>query len=601
MPIGKAVFGFLVFLVAASSQTHPRVIPRKPVATPSANPAVQQWLRSMTLRDRIAQLLIVPCYGDSPSARSVAYRKFQHLIGDLHVGGMIVVNRVVNGQVRYAEPYAMAAFLNRMQKAARVPLIMAADFERGASMRVNGTTKFPHNMAYGATGNTVFSRQEGIAAAREARALGVQWIFAPDADVNNNPDNPIINIRSYGSDPKQVADHVSAYIEGAHSNPAYKVLVTAKHFPGHGDTAIDTHIGIARLEASKQRMSEVELVPFRAAIEHGVDSIMTVHMSVPAYEEQDIPATVSPAVLTGLLRRELKFNGIITTDAMDMQGLSKVFTPGEASVRAIEAGADILLMPPKPEESIRAIVQAIASGRLTRKRIDESVTKLLMAKARLGLNTRKLVDVETINDTLESAEADEEAQNVADHAVTLVRDDKNLIPIKSPDASCMLILAEGRFSLQGRRMLEEMRKRAPKMKTTLLDPTVPDIELQQAATDAAACDAVYVAAFVSVAAYRGDLVLAAGFAPFVTSLTAGKAPVALIALGNPYLLRSFPNVGAYLTTFSTVIPSEVATVKALFGEIAITGHLPVAIPNLAKHGDGIQLPARIALVPSIRQ
>jgi beta-N-acetylhexosaminidase len=255
----------------------------------------------MNQRDRIAQLIIEVCYGDLPSAKSRDFLKYRHWVKDLRIGGFIVNNQVRYGLVKNAEPHTMVLFLNQMQKLSKVPLIVGGDFERGASMRVSDTTPFPHNMAYGAAHDYDASRYEGMMTAREARALGVQWIFAPDADVNLNPDNPIINIRSYGEDPGDVAKHVAAFIDGARSDPKNPVLLSVKHFPGHGDTSIDSHADLARLEASRERIDSVEMVPFRAAIEHGVDSVMTAHMAVPAIEPSEIPATVSSKVITGLL------------------------------------------------------------------------------------------------------------------------------------------------------------------------------------------------------------------------------------------------------------------------------------------------------------
>ena len=248
----------------------------------------------------------------------------------------VVLNRVVSGIVRNADPYAMAVFLNKMQRMSRVPLIVSADFERGASMRVANATKFPHNMAYGAARDYEGTKAQGARTALEARALGVHWVFAPDADVNSNPDNPIINIRSFGEDPADVARHVASYIEGAHSDPAHPVLATVKHFPGHGDTAVDTHLGLAKLEAGKERLRTLEWVPFREAIAKGVDSVMTAHIALPAVDPREIPSTISEKVLTGVLRDELGFKGIIVTDAMDMQGLANQFSPGDASVRALK-------------------------------------------------------------------------------------------------------------------------------------------------------------------------------------------------------------------------------------------------------------------------
>jgi beta-N-acetylhexosaminidase len=573
----------LFIAVAAIAQT------RGTAPNKDSNAAVRQWMASMTLRDKAAQLISMACYGEAPATRSADFQKFRHWVRDLRIGGLIVNNRVVNGQVRNAEPYAMAVFLNRMQKLSRIPLIVQGDFERGASMRVANTTKFPYNMAYGAAGDVEASRYEGAETAREARALGVHWLFAPDADVNNNPDNPIINIRSYGEDPRAVAAHVSAYIEGAHSDPNRRVLVTAKHFPGHGDTATDSHLGLPRLEVSRDRMNDVELVPFKAAIEHNVDSIMTAHMAVPAVEPESVPATVSEKVITGLLRNNLGFKGIIITDAMDMQGLTKQFSSGEAAVRALEAGVDMLLMPPNPEQAIEAVVKAIQSGRLSRKRIDRSVAAILAAKVRVGLNRHRTVDLEEISDVINNPDASERAQAVADHAVTLVRNEANQIPLRRPAESCVIVLTENRYSQQGRQFIIELRKRAPAINVRVLDPSTPQSELIATAGMAGSCKTLIIAAFITVSAFRGDVALPGDFTSMVKTIIDSRVPVALVAFGNPYLLRNFPNTGAYMATFSTAITSEIAAAKALLGEIPIRGRLPVTIPGYAKQGDGIQL------------
>jgi beta-N-acetylhexosaminidase len=549
---------------------------------------VQQWMKTMTLRDRVAQLIAMPCYGENPGIRSADFRKYRHWVRDLHIGGLIVANRVVSGQVRNAEPFAMALFLNRMQRLAHVPLIISSDFERGASMRVANTTKFPYNMAFAAARDLDAVKFEGAETARQARALGVHWVFAPDADVNNNPDNPIINTRSYGENPQDVASYVAAYIDGAHSDPKSRVLVTAKHFPGHGDTAVDTHLGLARLEGDRQRLESIEFVPFKAAIAHGVDAIMTAHMAAPALEPEAIPATVSRNVLTGVLRDELGFKGLVVTDAMDMQALSKQFASGEASVRALEAGADMLLMPVDADEAIRAIMTAINQGRLSRKRIDQSVSKLLNAKVRVGLARQRVVDVDDISDAIDTPEAEQVSDRVAAGALTLLRNQGDVFPMKDANKACVFVLPENRYSQQGRALIQELRKRSPAMNIRALDPSMPEPVLNDLVQASAhSCPVVVVAAFDTVGAYRGNVALGPGYQGFVKAL-AGVAPTVLIAFGNPYLLRSFPEVAAYLATFSTASPSETVVTRALFGEVPITGHTPVTIPGFANYGDGIQ-------------
>ena len=550
---------------------------------------MRRWLRGMTLRDQVAQLVFIPFYGGAPNSQSSQYRKFLRLIRDTRVGGLILVNQSNGRQIAKAEPYALAAFLNRMQRVARVPLLVGGDFERGASMRVNGTTQFPHAMAFGATGDPEFSRYEGQVTAIEARALGVQWIYYPVADVNNNPDNPIINIRSFGENPAMVAAHVTAFIQGAHSDKKNYVLTTAKHFPGHGDTATDTHLNMGTVSGDRARLAAVELVPFKAAIAAGVDSIMTAHLAVPALAPPDLPATLSPQILTGLLRNELGFKGLVITDALDMRGISGGFSTGDACVRALEAGADTLLMPPNPDAAIQAVVRAVESGRISRQRLQESVVKILAAKEKLGLDRKRSVNLEGIGDVVDSPEAEARAQEIADRAVTLVRNQGSPVPLADPASACYVVLGEGRYSSEGQTFAQEVRKRAAAAALVTLDSDSSRGDVEAAVGKLPASCGVYVAAaFASVAAYRGSVGLDGELPHAIEMLQATGKPVVLVSLGNPYLLRNFANVAAYIATFSTVPPSEIAAVKALWGEIAIRGHLPVSIPGLAQYGDGIQ-------------
>ena len=544
-------------------------------------------MRSMSLRDRVAQLVIVTANGDVFSTKSPDYEKYRHWVADLHVGGIIINNASQYGLIRNAEPHALAVFLNQMQKLATTPLLIGSDFERAASMRVIGGTRFPHSMAFGAANDLAATKYEGLTAAREARALGIHWIFAPVADVNNNPLNPIINLRSYGEDPQQVSRHVAAFIDGAHSDPANRVLVTAKHFPGHGDTDVDSHLGLPRLEAPRERLDAMELKPFEAAIAHGVDSIMTAHISVPALEPSGMPATVSANVLTSLLRDELKFKGLIVTDAMTMQGLSMLFDSGQGSVKSFQAGADVLLMPPDPDKAIRAVIGAVEDGRISRQRLDQSVARVLAAKVALGLsNKKKLVNLDAITDVLDSPEAAEKAQAVADHAVTLIKNDRGILPVSAAARPCLITITELRISQLGQRTIQEFRRRAPGGRVIPLDTSLPLSALEATAGDLSSCSAIIAASFASVSADLKDV------RPFLEKLARGSVPLVLLPFENPYLLTAIPDAPAFLTTFSSSAPSEAAAMKALFGEIPITGHTPVTIPGFAKPGDGIQLPAR---------
>jgi beta-N-acetylhexosaminidase len=544
------------------------------------------------LHDRVAQLIVVRGYGDYLNSQSAEYRRLVHWIRDVHVGGMIIANRVRDGRVINAQPYEMAVFLNHLQRLAHTPLFFGSDFERGASMRVAETARYPYMMAFGAAHDLKVVRELGAATAREARALGITWVFAPDADVNNNPDNPIINTRSFGENPEAVAQSITAFIEGAHADPNDYVLLSAKHFPGHGDTAEDSHMQMAKLDQPKDRIESVELVPFRAAIAHGVDSIMTAHLSVPAFEPQPIPATVSKNILTGLLRGEMGFKGLIVTDAMDMQGLTALFSQSEAAVRAIEAGADVLLMPADPEACIRGILEAVRKGRISQRRIDESVTKVLAAKHKVGLYRSRFVNLDKIADRIKDTGLDELAQKVADESVTLVKDDKHLFPIGNPADSCLTVLTEGRYSSRGENLINTVLRRSPGIRAYAANSTTPDAELSGLAEALGQCKQVYIGAFVATAAYRGSVALEGGLGKFLDSLIKGTAPVALISFGSPYLLRSFPGVSAYAATFSISNTSEIAAGKALLGEIPIQGKLPVSIPGFAKIGDGIRVTTR---------
>ena len=525
------------------------------------------------MRDKVAQLVVVPFSGRPLNTRSKAYREFVRFVAQDHVGGMILVNVTQGRLVQKAEPLDVAAFLNKMQRLAKVPLLVSADLERGASMRLNATTVFPHAMAFAAAQDPAAARTEGAITALEARAVGIHWVFYPVADVNNNPDNPIINIRSFGEDPDVVSRYVDAFIEGAHSDKNHLVLTTAKHFPGHGDTSTDSHMNMATITADRERLNQVEFAPFRSAIAHGVDSIMTAHIAVPALDDSGLPATLSSKILTGVLREQLGFKGIVVTDALEMGGIAKGFKAGEAAVRAMEAGADVLLMPPDPHAAIDAVLAAVRSGRIPRKRLDESVTRLLAAKARLSLAQKSTVDLEQVNEIVNSPESNAQAQAVADHSVTVVKNGQSLIPLRDPAKTCFVALAEGRNSPEGQAFSAEIRKRLPGAQISIFDTTMVTEEVQPPP-----CEHTVVAAFVSVAAYRGNVALGGVFPALMEHLIGSGKPVTLIALGNPYLLRNFSGVTAYLTTYSTVPPSEIAAVKVLFGEIPAQGKLPVTIP-----------------------
>ena len=323
------------------------------------------------------------------------------------------------GPTILGQPLELAAILNRLQGLSKLPLLVAADFEHGVGMRINGGTRFPRAMAFGAAGDPELVRQAAQLTAREARGLGVHVNFAPVADVNNNPRNPVINIRSFGEDPGRVGTMVRAAVAGLQAGG---VVATLKHFPGHGDSAIDTHLGLATVPHDRARLDRVELAPFRDGIAAGVEAVMVAHVEMPALDPTPGPATFSAPIVSGLLRRDLGFGGVIYTDSLLMDAVKTMVDPGEAAVRVLEAGADVVLDPVDARQAHAAVMAALAGGRLTRARLEQSVRRLLTHKARLGLHLRRAVDLNEVMAAVGTKAGADTARVVAERAVTLVRD-----------------------------------------------------------------------------------------------------------------------------------------------------------------------------------
>src|SRR6266699_648637 len=407
--------------------------------SPAANAWVESTLRKMSADEKVGQLLFTTYHGSFTPTDTAAYSQIMHDVNDLHVGGFINITQGSPLGIVKSQAYPTAVLNNQLQAKSKLPLLVGADFERGAAMRLDEGTSFPTAMAVAAGGESKDAYTMGKVTALEARAVGVHWVYAPVADVNNNPGNPIVNTRSFGEDPARVAEFVSAFVRGVEENGA---LATAKHFPGHGDTAADSHIDLPVIRADRARLDQLELIPFRAAIASGVGSIMTGHLSIPALEpDANTPATLSSNILTGLLRKELGFEGLVVTDAMDMGGITVRYAPGEAAVRAVAAGADALLMPPVPDAAFESLQVAVKSGRISRARLDASVRLILQAKARLGLNQKRLVDLNAINQKFGGVAWQKEAQEISDRGVTLLRDTPHRLPLDGTKAARALLLA----------------------------------------------------------------------------------------------------------------------------------------------------------------
>jgi beta-N-acetylhexosaminidase len=580
----------------------------------------EKTLHKLSTEEKVGQLFNVFVRAEFLNVDAAEYLQLRDSIRKYHLGGFTMTVRWDPPFLYRNQPYEAAELLNRLQQDSKLPLLIAADFERGVTMRLHGATEFPHAMAFGATGKLEYAEAFGRITAQEARAIGVHWNFFPDADVNSNPANPIINTRSFGEDPQQVGDLVTAYIRGAHGNG---MMTTVKHFPGHGDTATDSHLGVAQVTGDMTRLQSVELPPFEKAIDAGVDSVMVAHVSVPALDaDPNRVATTSPAIVTGLLKKQLGFKGIVVTDALDMAGLTRLYSAhiGRAAVDAFKAGNDVLLIPADLDASYRAMLEAVRSGEIPPAQLDASVLKILKAKASLGLQKTRLVNIDALSTLVGKPENVALGQQIADDSVTLVRDNGKLLPLKSSgttaaglpyqrveevrDSTVAIIFSDDMRTEAGRRLERQLRQRVSDANVIYVDPRVASEmtdEVLKAVDNARAVIAAVYEVPVPGKVMQGangvtnsvGLSDASG-ALLQKTLDHAAEKTVVLAMGNPYLAQDFPAVQNYICTFSNATVSEVSAVKALFGEIVIRGHLPVSIPNIAQRGAGIERPAEVA-------
>jgi beta-N-acetylhexosaminidase len=573
----------------------------------------EKTLRRLTLEEKIGQVFMIWCRASFLNVESPEYLQLREAMQKYHVGSFAMSVPVEGPFLLRSEPYEAAELLNRLQRDSKLPLLFAADFERGVSMRLMGTTVFPHAMAFGADGKITDAEMFGRITALEARAIGVHWNFFPDADVNSNPANPIINTRSFGEDPQQVGDLVAAYIKGAHEAG---MLTTVKHFPGHGDTATDSHLGVASVNGDRAHLDSIELPPFRQGIAAGVDSVMVAHVTASALDsDPNHVATISPSVVTDLLEKQMGFKGIIVTDALDMAGLTHLFASdiGRAAVEAFKAGNDMLLIPADLEASYAAMLKAVKSGEITRQRLDHSVLKVLKAKASLGLEESRTVDLNALATSVSKPENLAFGQQVADAAITLVRNNGKVLPLKSkgtPKAGLPYMTKEETHNQvvavlfsddvrteSGRVFGREFRARVPDARVIYVDPRIAAGMSDQVLKAVDQAETVVAAVYVIPVAGRigNSMAMADATGTLLQQLLdRAAAKTAVVAVGNPYLASDFPKIENYMCTFSNATVSEEAAVKALFGEIPIHGHLPVTIPSVAQRGAGLERPAQVA-------
>jgi beta-N-acetylhexosaminidase len=579
----------------------------------------QDTLSTLSLEEKVGQLFMVRMRAELLGTESPEYLRLRNSIRKYHLGSLAMsvpaAGRLLNGNDRYQT----VTLLNQLQNESKLPLLVAGDFERGVlPARLFGTTVFPHAMAFGATGNLAYAEEFGRITAQESRALGVHWNLFPVADVNSNPANPIIGTRAFGENPIQVGDLVAAYIRGAR---ATGMLTTAKHFPGHGNTAVDSHIAVPTVDENLDRLTAIDLPPFRKAIAAGVDAVMTAHVRVPALDPDPAHvATTSHHIITDLLKNDLGFKGLVVTDALDMAGLSRRFAlnPGRAAVDAFKAGNDVLTMPADLDSSYRAMLDAVRSGEISRDQLDASVLKILRAKSSLHLEKDRLVDLGAIHRLVGNPENIAEGQRISDASITLVRNSGHVLPltlkradlntiflyqrVKPASTALLVILCDHLGAEDGQVLEREVRARASDAEVIYVDPRVAaarsDLVLSRVDEARAVVVAVYVvpsaARTMTVArGQKNSASLPDSTASLLNSILArAHQKTAVLAMGNPYLTRDFPTIQDYICTFSNATVSEVSAARALFGEIPLSGHMPVNIrsvalapavePNLAK-------------------
>jgi uncharacterized protein YbbC (DUF1343 family)/beta-glucosidase-like glycosyl hydrolase len=548
---------------------------------------VDRTLATLTLEQKTAQLLFVRAAAIPEHPDSEDHRALVATVRELGVGGVVLFR---------SELDSIPILLDELQAAAPVPLLVAADLERGLSFRVpDGPVSLPIAMAIGAIADDAeaeaAARFAGEVTGREARAVGIHWTLAPVADVNNDPRNPVINLRSFGERPDRVARLVAAWIAGARSSG---VLTTAKHFPGHGDTALDSHFTLPRIDVARERLDAVELVPFRAAIAAGVDSVMTGHLWVPALDPGR-PSSLSRPTTTTLLREELGFGGLVATDAMDMRGVDGLWL-GAAVVEAVRAGADAILLPPDPRVAVQSLVRAVEEGELTEDRIDESVRRLLRVKERLGLGRSGREAIRVDRAALRSAigrPADEErARDIARAAVTVVRNRGGVLPLRAETPLRLLhLVLSADWSdpmIAGIPEREFARRRIP-AESRRLGPQVPDALADEIVAAAPGFTHVVVTAFVRVGTARGHVDMDPTHARLVERLAGSGVPVVLLSFGSPYLLGQAPGVQAFLATFGSIETAQRAGIEALLGEIPVRGRMPVSLPGVYAVGEGLTI------------
>ena len=599
----------------------------KPLPLPHPAHTEEGWaektLKTLSVEEKVGQLFMIRLRVEFLKGRGAGYAELLNNIHKYHVGSLAMSVPSEGRASDVNRRIETVTLLNELQEQSELPLLIAGDFERGVlPAHLFGTTVFPHAMAFGAAGSLEYAEEFGRITAQESRALGVHWNLFPIADVNSNPANPIIGTRAFGGDAGQVGDLVAAYIRGARANG---MLTTAKHFPGHGNTAIDSHLAVALVDDDVDRLRATDLPPFQKAIGAGVDAVMTAHVRVTALDsDPHRVATTSPAIVTDLLQNQLGFKGIVLTDALDMAGLTRLYPnePGRVAVDAFKAGNDVLTMPADLDACYRAMVEAVRVGEISEERLNSSVLKILRAKSSVGLDKNRAVDVAAIPGLVGSPENLAVGQRISDASMTLVRDNGTLIPLKRgrrerslpvayPSAKrapslLLVVLCDNVRAADGRVLAREVWDRAPNANVIYVDPRVEAVKAEEVLDAVDRSQEVVVAVYVVPSAARTRTVargqknsasLPDSTARLLNGILAHASKrTAVLAMGTPYLTEYFPTIQNYICTFSNARVSEVSVARALFGEIPMLGHLPV---NLSDSGMALEKPRQPPMVANL--
>jgi len=580
------------------------------------DPAAEQWVdqtkHQLTLDEKIGQLIIPSFESNFLSTDSDTFEQLARLVRDYHVGGFHVFGAsqpapsvLLNasyGTVILGQPFSAAFLINRLQKLSNVPLLNSADFETGVGFRIFGATTFPRQMAMGAipaADGDRLVREEARMTAIEARALGVQVNFAPIADVNNNAHNPVINTRSYGEDPARVAALVGAYVEGARAGG---MIATIKHFPGHGDTDVDSHLGLPVITFDRARLDRLELVPFRRGIAAGAEAVMAAHIELPSLDPTpSTPATFSAPILRDLLRRDLGFRGLVYTDSLSMDAVTKIVPPDEAAVRAVLAGADQVLHSPDPIAAFNGLKAAVASGRLPIARLDESVDRVLRAKASLGLQRQRTIDLDEVPARVGGRAHEAIAQEASQRSITLVKDDRHAVPLAIPRDAPILYLSVvdypsgWQIAAPSRTAIPELKKRWPQVTAIEVSDHTPLSELDLVRAMSPRYSAIVASVFVRATSGSGRLDLAEPLVRLLRDVARTTArtgtPFVTVFFGNPYVAAAIPELPAVLLTYDFYDLPEASAIHAIAGDAPIEGQLPISLSGLFQAGYGLRRPA----------